>query len=262
VDVEGHKLSLEMSQILRIPAEAAPRLVRRFGEQDADFVDVGAVSIKPAPVQRFVERVLGAAVAGYFTALVGKYTILRFIEEYDEVRLLLQDLVTQALRDWDVVAGQTVLGEFTSEDREVNDMRRKIASTREAQPLLEQELANALTQQKIHMIEIETEGSRQVSRLRAEIDALGPQHVAVERISAQLAKMNVPQFISGGSGDIADQLLRMMPLTKAQDMLRAVFEGASTPQPTDRPAQIEVPDDTVVELPEDEPSGTSRTTGG
>jgi hypothetical protein len=232
VDIDGHRLSLEMSQILRIPASAAPRLVRRFGEQESGPPESGDVSVRPAPVQRFVERVLGAAVAGYFTALVGKYTVLQFIEEYDDVRLQLQDQVVHALRDWGVIASQTVLAEFTSEDREINDLRRRRAAIREEGQILVYENANAEVAARARRIAIELDGESQVTQLRKQIEILGPQNVAIERIAAHMAKMPVPQYISG-TGDLTDQILRVMPFASAQDMLRTVADSAARSVPTE-----------------------------
>jgi hypothetical protein len=221
VNIEGHVLSLEMSQILRIPARAAPRLVRRFGELDNHRDTTGSVSVKPAPVQRFVERVLGAAVAGYFTALVGRYTILRFIEEYDNVRLELQQQVTEALAEWGVVAGLTVLAEFESRDEDINVLRRRRVLAREQREISEYTRDHTIIDAEIRQINIDLDGRQQVAALREMIALLGPQQVAIERVAAQLAKMQVPQYIGGG--DIAQQILELMPFTNARDMLHQLI---------------------------------------
>ncbi|WP_327010943.1 SPFH domain-containing protein [Dactylosporangium sp. NBC_01737] len=218
VNIEGHVLSLEMSQILRIPARAAPRLVRRFGEADNQPEPAGSISVKPAPVQRFVERVLGAAVAGYFTALVGRYTILQFMEEYENVRLELQHQVTEALAEWDVIAGLTVLAEFESKDEEINNLRRRRVQAREQGAISEFTLEHTRTDMAAERLRIEMEGRRHAAELREMIELLGPQQVAIERVAAQLARMPVPQYIGGG-GDLAQQILGLMPFTNARDML-------------------------------------------
>lgn len=239
VDIEGHRLSLEMSQVLRIPAKAAPRLVRRFGETAARPPQPGDVTIKPAPVQRFVERVLGSAVAGYFTALVGRYTILEFIKEYDKVRLELQYQVTAALRQWEVVAGATVLAEFESEDREINDLRRRIVEAREKKKIAEHDLESTKIEEKTERIRIKLHGERQVAEIRELAALLGPHQIAIERVAAHLANMRVPAYISGG-GDLAEQILGLMPFANAKEMLNGLIQGlgAELPQPGE-PHQID-----------------------
>lgn len=234
VDIQGHRLSLEMSQVLRIPAKAAPRLVRRFGEGELN-VDApvgGAAGARQSPVQRFVERVLGAAVAGYFTEIVARYQVLDFIRDYNEVRLQLQDKVTHALKEWDVVAGRTVLGEFVSEDRELNDLRRQLAQQHidykkeeRRQEFLEQQRINEEIAAEIERIAIELQGERDVVVLRKQIEAIGRSNWLTDRMMAHMAKMAVPQYVSGGSTDIADRLLGLMPFINAQDVLKAVVQG-------------------------------------
>jgi hypothetical protein len=267
VDIQGHRLRLEMSQVLRIPASAAPRLVRRFGEGELDLTRSaqGAPVVKPAPVQRFVERVLGAAVAGYFTAVVAEYSVLKFIREYDTVRLKLQDRVAEALADWNVVAGHTVLGEFVSEDGELNEQRRKLTRqdlelTQEKRRLefLRQQRQNKEIEAEMERIAIDLKGESEVvgarklresevevlrklresevEVLRKQIEVLGKHTWLMEKILGHMAKMPVPQYVSGGGGDLADQILRLMPFSNAQDMLKDLIrQGPQGPDPDQQP---------------------------
>ena len=236
VDIQGHRLSLEMSQILRIPPSAAPRLVRRFGEGGLDTTrsaQSGPV-VKPAPVQRFVERVLGATVAGYFTEIVGGRQVMEFIIEYDKIRMQLQDQVTQALNDWDVVAGRTVLGEFKSEDRALNELRRLLARqdiglTQEIRrhKHLEQAKKNREIEAEIRRVEIELKGESEVVVLRKQIELLGPYQVVIDRVLGHMEKMPVPHYVSGGGdrGDMAEQILRLMPFANVQEMLKSLLQN-------------------------------------
>jgi SPFH domain / Band 7 family len=240
VDIQGHRLSLEMSQVLRIPASAAPRLVRRFGEDVRADGRAARTHARRSPVQRFVERVLGSAVEGYFTEIVGRYRILDFIVDYSTVRMHLQDKVTQALEDWGVVAGQTVLGMFTSEDRELSSLRRVLAGqdielrkTVRQRELLVAEKENEDIRAAIERVRIELSGEADVVVLRKQVELLGPYHVVMERILAHMSKMPVPTYVSGGNGDIAERILGLMPFSKAQDMLESLINnyGTSAPAP-------------------------------
>lgn len=265
VDIEGHRLSLEMSQVLRIPPAAAPRLIRRFGEEGRRIEHGGSIVINPAPIQRFVERVLGATVAGYFTELVTRYTILQFIEEYDEVRLELQERVTQALRDWGVIAGQTVLAEFESQDRSINELRRQIAAAREQGRVLEHERLNALKQADTDRTRIAVDADRQVAELRRQIELLGPRQVAIERIVSRMKDMNVPQVVGGGSGDVATAILSLMPLASAQEMLRALLQEsgpALEPDQRNSPPRIGAEEEAVATAIEHDVQPETRQANG
>jgi hypothetical protein len=226
VDIQGHRLSLEMSQVLRIPASAAPRLVRRFGEGELD--PIGSV-VKPVPVRRFVERVLGAAVAGYFTEIVAEYQVMQFIRQYNKVRMDLQDRVTQALADWDVVAGGTILAEFTSEDRELNELRRaltrqdiQLTQEERRRKFLEEQRQNQAIEAQMERIKIDLKGEGEVVVLRKQIEAIGQHNWLMDRLLEHMAKMQVPTVIGG---DIADQILKLMPFVNAQDMLKELFRN-------------------------------------
>ena len=76
-------------------------------------------------------------------------------------------------------------------------------------------------------IQIKLEGERQVAEVRELIALLGPEHVREARIAAVLVKMRMPTtLIGGGSGDLAEQILRLMPFIDARAMLRRVVQGS------------------------------------
>jgi len=248
VNIQGHRLSLEMSQVLRIPATSAARLVRRFGEGELTFTgSVHSAMAKPLPVRRFVERVLGAAVAGYFTEIVAKYGVLEFIREYDKVRLELEERMTQALDDWNVKACGTILGEFESDDQELNRLRRELAEqdlqlTKEERRyrILEKERANTDLEAEIKRIAIELKGEDENVVLRKQIEVLGQNGWLMEKLIASMRHMQVPGVVVGG-GDLADQLLRLMPFTNAQDMLKTLISNTKMGQPPPAVAGDEKP---------------------
>jgi SPFH domain / Band 7 family len=284
VDIQGHRLRLEMSQVLRVPAEAAPRLVRRFGEGEMESAGSahGDPLLKPAPVRRFVERVLGAAVAGYFTEIVAEYQVLPFIRQYDKVRMDLQDRVTHALADWNVVAGQTVLGEFEAEDQELSKLRRELTrgdleltQAERRRPLLEALRSNKDLEAQIEQIEIGLKGESNVVVLRKQIEVLGSHTWLMDRILMHMAKMPVPNYVSGGggSGDMADRILGLMPFSNAQDMLKSLLQSGpeqdpaiaqptgTAPEEQDDQRPINEPLDAEVTLPandEDKPGTDPR----
>lgn len=229
VNVEGHRLRFEMSQTIRIPARAAPALVGRFGEQESDRFGVSS-ALDPTPVQRFVERVLGRTVAGYFQGNAAEYKVLDFITRHDQVRLELEDRVRQALKEWGVEAVRTTLAEFEAVDEDLDKLRRSIAAERVRQLHLEHQRDNVALEAETDEARIRIDRQRlktDAAMLEEQIRLLGRDTVALERFLTHLAQMNVPQIVGG---DVS-ALLPFMPLSAAQELfnraLRRTDPGAA-----------------------------------
>jgi uncharacterized membrane protein YqiK len=227
LDVQGHTVRLEMKQTVQIPVTAAPSLIRRFGT-------LGASGL--APVQQFVDKELGATVAGYFRRISARYRIQEFITRYDEVCNELAAEVRQALAKTGVVAVNTTLEEFVCDEPEINQLRRKIAVQQEQVKLEETRLdelnARRMTetvQDEIDLQKIRVEKERrklEFVEIETLVDLLGADHMKMERALAEWVKADVPQVISG-DGNIAQSLLQLMPFTQARDMLMAMANDAS-----------------------------------
>jgi hypothetical protein len=238
VDIEGYQLTLGMSQVLRIPARSAPRLVKRFGEGVDEQLAGQATPVASAPLQRFVERVLGGAVASYFTTVVSRYRAVDFLRSYNEIRLELEDYVRQALAEWDVVAGQTVLTEFASTDGSLEDLRRRMAS--------------AEIESQIERVRIDLEGERQVVQLRRQIELLGVDRVALERVAGLLASMPVPEYL----GTVDSELLSRLPYSAARQLIEAALDRRSAgPADPDEGIAVEPPDEARTEQRDDHGPG-------
>lgn len=230
-NVEGHRLLFTMTQIIRIPAKAAPRLVCRFGE-DQDMTGLGDVR-SPAPVQRFVERVLGRTVKGYFESCASEYEVLQFIEGLNEVRMELESKVGEALHEWGVEAGRTTLSDFESEDPELDARRRARAEARDRQFTLLHDLDNAKLKKEIDSIGIETLRERAtvpVAETKAKAEVLGKQAVVLIDSLDKLKDFQTPSMITDSA--VANGAL---PLVAAQEMINRTLAGI----PADEPARLE-----------------------
>ncbi len=238
LEVQGHKVWLDMKQTVRIPPEAAPRLVQQYGTGGAD----GRES-----VQRFVEKNLATTVAGYFRRISAHYRIQTFITEYDAVCNELAREVRQALAMLGVKALETTLEEFRCDDDEINVIRRKIAHQQELAKLeheklkeLEASLASEEVRTRIGLQKVKVDEAHRkldLIKLTTMVELLGAQNVALERMLAQWVKANVPQFVGGGNSDMTAALLQAMPFSQAQEMLMAMASGTqrNLPEPPERP---------------------------
>jgi hypothetical protein len=228
LDVQGHTVRLDMKQTVRIPVEAAPGLVVRFGTAgDSSGRD---------PVREFVNKELAATIDGYFRRISAKYRIKEFITRYDEVCNELASEVRQALAPAGVMAVTTTLEEFECAEPEINELRREIALQQERPILvrarrdeLEQERENELIISDIERgrIALERErlqaNDRDLVELQLLIEKLGAKYVQMERMLGEYVKANVPGFVSG-DGNMAEALLQVMPLTQARDLLMRMAE--------------------------------------
>jgi regulator of protease activity HflC (stomatin/prohibitin superfamily) len=215
VSIEGDWLRFDMSQIIRIPAKAAPRLVSRFGQQETG----GGDSNDTAPVRRFVDRVLGPLVEGYFHAAAGGQKVLDFVSNYNQVRMDLEEEVSAALADWDIEAVRTTLSEFEPEDTSLDEFRRRLARKRDQKQELDYQQVNAKIEKAIEELQLDLEQRRLQLKLKGEVDLLGKDAVSLKIFLTELAKMGVPEVVAGN----AESLLNYMSLPIAQDMIAKAF---------------------------------------
>jgi hypothetical protein len=221
LDVQGYTVRLDMSQTLRIPAEAAPHLVRRFGDRARDSRDTSR-----SPVQEFVEKELATTVQGYFRKISGHYEIFEFITKYDELGGELSREVRRALVSSGIEAVATTLDEFTCEPGDMNELRRSIALEKHKVHSLEAVLVNSRLAADIEKTKIELDAARrrlELVQIQGLVELLGPAQIATERVLAEWVKMGVPHtIVSGGNDEMAKSIMEAMPFTQARDMLLAM----------------------------------------
>ncbi|HEY6424915.1 MAG TPA: SPFH domain-containing protein [Pseudonocardiaceae bacterium] len=230
VCIEGHWLRCDVSQIIRIPAKAAPRLVSLLGQQENDKSNPD----KPLPVRRLVDRVLSPLVEGYFNAAAGGQTILDFLANYNQVRMDLEEVVRAALADWDIEAVRTTLSEFVPEDTSLDEFRRRVAMERDRGQELVHQHENVIAEKEIEELRLDTEQRRAQLELQGQIDLLGEDAVRLKIYLEGLANISVPQVVSGE----ADALLKYMPLPIAQDMIVKALRGDEAGTGSPAPARL------------------------
>ncbi|SFR24777.1 SPFH domain / Band 7 family protein [Lentzea waywayandensis] len=195
VIIQGFELEVELTQTLSIPPYAAPFLVKRFGE-DA-YGDVGVQ--KSTAVKRFVGRVLGEKVRGYFNERASGGEIDRFLHELAEMRGKLRVQITQALAEVQVDARETTIGEIRFASDELNKEYREYVRLQQRFRQLEQELLNQHVTNNIERVQLEVHKEKLAAKLEVLIDLMGPDHVKrmeAERIRA--GATHAPIILTGG----------------------------------------------------------------
>ena len=223
VNVQGHRLQVDISQTLEIPEPAAPTLVSRFG--GAHTSRLGGLVDDPLPVQRFVERVLGGMVETYFNAIASASTVEEFLSMYASTRTDLSSQVRNALAAWGIEARGTTLGEFESSDPELDRARRRLADKQMETRELEAEEEASVIRERIR--DRERRGEREDRMLETvvlerKIEVLGRDTIAMEMFLRQLKDMGVPEVVSGN----ANELLRHLPLQRALELVESAQRHA------------------------------------
>jgi hypothetical protein len=233
VTIQGHRVHMELSQTLRIPEKAAPKLVSTFGGSGSSRL--GGLVHDPLPVQRFVEKVLGATVASYLSGIASTSTVQEFLLKYTEARTDLATQVRIALESWDVEAISTNLGSFEADDQKLNAELQAEASAQLHRSTLNVLRDNVLIEDEIDQVRFRPELRRAALELRAEIDALGLDNVALIRMIREMSGMQVPDYIGGDISSYAEAL----PMPVLRDLMSRLREMRSDRElPPKAPPQL------------------------
>jgi len=219
--VDGVEFRFDMSQTLRVPPEAAPILVARLGDPDADAYGYTS-SRKPTPIKRFVNGVLSHVVEGNLQAIAESYSAVKFYVSHAEVQAELETQVRHDLAEWGVDAGKTTLGTFAVDDPRLARALRDAAVAEQEGRVLEIRSGTVLTEEQIEIVRQRIERGRLRLRsveLEEQVRLLGRDAVAMEKFLAQLAKVRTPEYIGGG----ATEILNSLPLPLAMDMINKAF---------------------------------------
>lgn len=163
---------------------------------------------------------------GYLHEVAAQYAAADFLAEQDKIRIELESRLRHALSPWGVEAVHTSLGEFELEEAELDEIRRTIAAEHYRGRLLHEKVVNAHSQADLEAIGLATEHERRrlhVVELEEQIRLLGRDTVAMERMLAELAKMNVPEVIVGNS----DDMLKQLPLSVAHDTVTRLAKATA-----------------------------------
>lgn len=196
VTIQGFDIEVHLSQTLSIPPHAAPYLVKRFGEVAQG--DIG--DRKSTAVQRFVGRVLGQMVAGYFVEQTSAGEIDKFIHGLAAMRAKLKVQITQALAELQVDAKQTTIFKITFGSDELNRKYREYVELEQHYKQLEQMLTNEKVTSAIRAEKLQATEKELAAKLKVLIELLGPEHVKRERLDTIDASRQQPPVILTGGG--------------------------------------------------------------
>ncbi|MFI7635547.1 SPFH domain-containing protein [Nonomuraea sp. NPDC049400] len=208
--VEKHRLRLGLSQTLRITPSAAPRLVSAYGGASG----LGGLVDDTLPVRRFVDTVLGATVASFFSHLAATSTIQDIIAGYAEMKSQLASTIENALSAWGVEALQTTLGELSTEDPALTEAF--------------QELARRALEGKIDEVRVRAERRRAALEVESEAAELGLDMSEAMAIIRRLSELPVPTTVRDLSS--LENALPVPQLRELLQQLRALRMSQDVPE--------------------------------
>jgi SPFH domain/Band 7 family protein len=214
IHIDGHKLTFEMTQIVRIPDRIAPRLVSEFGGSGG--FGFGGLIDDPLPVQRFVHKILGSKVEAYFTSTATTMQGRYFQESFKELQPGLAHDIKGALEPWGVDAITTTLSQYDTDDEAFNKPMREAFAAESSVRVLQAQKETAGLRDEIDQVAYKQDLRRTEMQLRGLIDALGPAGARMIRIIQEYANMKVPGYIGGSD---LDRIMGALPVPALTELL-------------------------------------------
>ncbi|RFC43175.1 MAG: putative membrane protein YqiK, contains Band7/PHB/SPFH domain [Verrucomicrobia bacterium] len=155
---DGFAFNLDVSQIIHIGANEAPRVISRAGS-----------------LQNLVDHVLQPLVGNYFRNSAQDYTVLDFLSARSHRQSEAAQHIEVALRDYDVEAIDTLIGDITppetlmktQTDRKIAEEQRKTYETQEAAETQRQQLVRQTSLADIQRDVVGAEQGVQIAELHA-----------------------------------------------------------------------------------------------
>ncbi len=188
---DGFKFNLDVSQIIHIPRNDAPKVIARFGSMDA-----------------LVTQVLEPTIGNYFRNAAQGSDIIDFLKHRSLRQEEARTAISAALREYNVGAVDTLIGDIvppeqlmkTLTDRKIAEQERVTYETqRQAQEVrqqLEQATALAATQAKV----VDAERQVAIAQFNAEAGVKSAEGSArARKINAEAAKT---QAVGGAEAEV------------------------------------------------------------
>ncbi|MDM8527135.1 SPFH domain-containing protein [Anaerolineales bacterium HSG24] len=158
---DGFAFDLEVSQIIHIAAQNAPKVISRVGS-----------------VQNLVDHVLEPIVGNYFRNAAQSYTVLDFLSGRSKRQHEAASHIHEALQAYDVEGIDTLIGDInlpeqlmvTQTDRKIAEEQRKTYEVQQMAQKQRQELVRETSLADIQQDMVKAERGVEISRLEAESD--------------------------------------------------------------------------------------------
>ncbi len=165
---DGFKFNLDVSQIIHIPRNDAPKVIARFGSMSA-----------------LVTQVLEPTIGNYFRNAAQSSDVIDFLKSRSQRQVEARDAIGRALADYNVGAVDTLIGDIVPPDA--------LMDTLTARKIADQEKITYKTQQEAQTVR------QSLAQAQALADTQ-PQVVAAER-KVSIAEFDAKASIAKAEGD-------------------------------------------------------------
>lgn len=158
---DGFTFNLDVSQIIHIPRNDAPKVIARFGSMEA-----------------LVTQVLEPTIGNYFRNAAQNSDVIDFLKKRSERQAEAKEAIARALREYDVGAVETLIGDISPPA----DLMKTLTDRK----LAEQEKVTYNTQMEAQSVKQKLEQATALARTQAQVvDA--ERKVAIAEFNAQAA---------------------------------------------------------------------------
>lgn len=214
---DGHEFSVEVTQVISIHKQNAPKMISRVGspENKNDTTHtIKKTEIKFSTIKNLVTRVLEPMIGNYFRNSAQDYNVLDFHEKRSERQLDAQEHITEALEVYGVQAKGTFINKIDPPDELEHILRQHTLAQTKRKTYIEQietekikeELTTqiAFTERKKREVDFEFESWKlrelnkvDVENLRNVIDILGTTGYLHKAQIDAISKIKLPNFMGG-----------------------------------------------------------------
>ncbi len=154
---DGFSLNLDVSQIINIAHDEAPKVIARFGT-----------------LKNLISQVLEPTIGNYFRNSVQESNALEFITSRKQKQELAKDYINRVLNEYNVVGVDTLIGDIIPPDQLLEPIRKKHIA--EQQKLMyEQQKAAEITRKDLENATAEADMQKEVVKSEREV-AIAEKH--------------------------------------------------------------------------------------
>jgi uncharacterized membrane protein YqiK len=155
---DGFSFTLDVSQIIHVPANEAPKVISRVGS-----------------MQNLVDQVLEPTIGNYFRNSAQDHSVLEFLNDRSGRQSSAKEHIEKALREYNVEAVDTLIGDIvppkdlmlTQTDRKIAEEQKKTYEIQEAAQKQRQELVRATSLAEIQKQMVDSEQGVKIAELNA-----------------------------------------------------------------------------------------------
>lgn len=211
---DGFEFEIEVTEVIRIPPENAPKMVAKIGSYKAEAIEKinnkDSENVRYDSIRNLVTKVLKPSIGNYFRNSAQNYNALDFHKKRGEIQMQANTDISNALSEHGVHTEDTLINNIDLPDdledilqNEATQVKRQKIEKKEAEHEREVAQINAKTKEFENQLIITQDEKLmeiRVKEIQALVETLGRDgYIDVERFK-NLKDIDLPDIVSGQSG--------------------------------------------------------------